>query len=650
MADPKITIKVEGSGLPQGGSDGQVLTRQDGKAVWGDALPKGSTPHQQLVTDANGVAKWEDKLAYKSTQKIPLVEETAFETFEESFTDDSGVTHTFSWADPTPFVLEFEIGKTYYVNYDGVEYECATYLDSQGEFAIGNEAVAEGVYDGTGEPFFAYYQLDGAEAYYGLATATPGAHTISISEMNTTFTKLDSGYLAGVKPEAHQQLVTDAEGNTKWEEKLVYTEYEPVEVVPETALDVKRAMYCDHAHTWSNTSYASVLIEGCRYRVTLDNKTYVLTAFYHGTSPIDTDNQIGLGDPITTDNIIFHKPDGEYGFTVATWGGNLRIMFGAPYVNEDGSATYPKTVKIELLEESVKTIDPKYLAEDVEPNQQLVTDVEGNVKWEEKLAYSFEETVTEWDGNTSGLTRVLQTNMGSNGLYGPFDYSGTLDDLIGATVTMSDGKTYVITEDCVNDDRTGLLLHSYDLAAEPELAFTTVDNAIVPRNKEYDAGKTYTISTAGLWFHTNGQRYVASVTKETVKTIDPKYLPSEVPVIQSAQVGQTIVVKAVDENGKPTEWEAVGVTVTWDVDNMDSTGMPAPTCSVSYDEFVSAVQSGAHVRGVAIMGGEVAMVGDAVAINAMLAEGEEGWLIEMSHGSLTLGAIYKPDGTILHYT
>lgn len=36
MADPKITIKVEGSGLPGGGSDGQVLTKQNGKAVWGN--------------------------------------------------------------------------------------------------------------------------------------------------------------------------------------------------------------------------------------------------------------------------------------------------------------------------------------------------------------------------------------------------------------------------------------------------------------------------------------------------------------------------------------------------------------------------------------------------------------------------------------
>lgn len=29
--------------------------------------------------------------------------------------------------------------------------------------------------------------------------------------------------------------------------------------------------------------------------------------------------------------------------------------------------------------------------------------------------------------------------------------------------------------------------------------------------------------------------------------------------IESATVGQTIVVKAVDENGKPTEWEAVNL-------------------------------------------------------------------------------------------
>lgn len=33
----------------------------------------------------------------------------------------------------------------------------------------------------------------------------------------------------------------------------------------------------------------------------------------------------------------------------------------------------------------------------------------------------------------------------------------------------------------------------------------------------------------------------------------------QIPNIQTAEVGQAIVVKAVDENGKPTEWEAASV-------------------------------------------------------------------------------------------
>lgn len=39
--------------------------------------------------------------------------------------------------------------------------------------------------------------------------------------------------------------------------------------------------------------------------------------------------------------------------------------------------------------------------------------------------------------------------------------------------------------------------------------------------------------------------------------VDVSGLPEGVPVIQTATVGQTVAVKAVDESGKPTEWEAV---------------------------------------------------------------------------------------------
>lgn len=67
MADPKITIRVEGSGLPGGGADGQVLSRQNGKAVWVDVpseLPEGAADDiismladldaLPAVTDADG--------------------------------------------------------------------------------------------------------------------------------------------------------------------------------------------------------------------------------------------------------------------------------------------------------------------------------------------------------------------------------------------------------------------------------------------------------------------------------------------------------------------------------------------------------------------------------------------------------------------
>lgn len=42
-----------------------------------------------------------------------------------------------------------------------------------------------------------------------------------------------------------------------------------------------------------------------------------------------------------------------------------------------------------------------------------------------------------------------------------------------------------------------------------------------------------------------------------IHKLDAKYIPDSVPNIQSAEIGQTLVVKAVDENGKPTEWETI---------------------------------------------------------------------------------------------
>ena len=45
--------------------------------------------------------------------------------------------------------------------------------------------------------------------------------------------------------------------------------------------------------------------------------------------------------------------------------------------------------------------------------------------------------------------------------------------------------------------------------------------------------------------------------------LDEKYIPNNIPKLSTASIGQTIVVKSVDENGKPTEWEAVETQSDW---------------------------------------------------------------------------------------
>lgn len=48
-----ISIKVSGS-LPNGGSDGQVLIRQDGKPVWGNCPTSGESVSAESIKAALG--------------------------------------------------------------------------------------------------------------------------------------------------------------------------------------------------------------------------------------------------------------------------------------------------------------------------------------------------------------------------------------------------------------------------------------------------------------------------------------------------------------------------------------------------------------------------------------------------------------------
>lgn len=74
------------------------------------------------------------------------------------------------------------------------------------------------------------------------------------------------------------------------------------------------------------------------------------------------------------------------------------------------------------------------------------------------------------------------------------------------------------------------------------------------------------------------------------------FIHTTAPIVQTASVGQTVVVKAVDENGKPTEWEAKDVSGSAGVfivhadahwDGMNETY----TYDKTYQEIIDAVKA-----------------------------------------------------------
>ena len=164
-------------------ASGKINVDNRGMLKPNSTVPSGSTPYQQLVTDGNGNAKWEDRLAYETgpvlTEIVP--EETV------SFTPNSGAM-TALW----PPTFNAVAGSTYIVKFDGADYTCTCIRlgEEGGPLVLGNLSIAE-VGDDTGEPFFIVYGVQWSIASSDSATE----HTISISEKQVSISKIDEKYL-----------------------------------------------------------------------------------------------------------------------------------------------------------------------------------------------------------------------------------------------------------------------------------------------------------------------------------------------------------------------------------------------------------------------------------------------------------------------
>ena len=141
-----------------------------------------------------------------------------------------------------------------------------------------------------------------------------------------------------------------------------------------------------------------------------------------------------------------------------------------------------------------------------EPYKSLVTDGEGNVKWEDRLAYESTYTIS-WDGNTDGLVSVELAP--GYVYYKVSDFAIDRDNLLSFNYTISNG---LHSEGGVNHTTSlGAVWSDNGSAFFVVLEPTTESGITFPESGLYLSGDV---------------TYVNKITLSCVKRIDRKYITS----------------------------------------------------------------------------------------------------------------------------
>ena len=145
-----------------------------------------------------------------------------------------------------------------------------------------------------------------------------------------------------------------------------------------------------------------------------------------------------------------------------------------------------------------------------------------------------EQTVIEWDGDTTGL-------VGANGvLYKVSDVIPAKSDVLGGTITLSNGSAITITP-----DMTGMTDGD---------SFTIAEFALIIASAGVFSDKGFSFTETGIYFMSGSNVHTSKLVYGSTKTIDPKYLPSDavLPYVTAADNGK--VLQVVDG-----EWAAVSI-------------------------------------------------------------------------------------------
>lgn len=148
------------------------------------------------------------------------------------------------------------------------------------------------------------------------------------------------------------------------------------------------------------------------------------------------------------------------------------------------------------------------------PYQQLVTDGEGNAKWEDRLAYG--ATVISWDGDTTDRVNVNGFAYKVSGL------TPTKEELIGASLSMSAGRTFTLRAEDIGEGENYL-----DIMGTALISYA--DNVLA---------HGFTLPEKGIYFSYDApESYISGLSWGKVKPLDSDFIPKNYNVLFTMEAG-----------------------------------------------------------------------------------------------------------------
>ena len=377
------------------------------------------------------------------------------------------------------------------------------------------------------------------------------SHTGKAADAGAVGTALDDfeKRMERLSPEptrANQILATDESGNVHWQDKTHYSTFSQETVFEEYTV-------ADQSGAWiRDQSLLADVVAGAEYTVTYNGTDYTLIAY----------NDANFGPSLGNVSILSSGEDTGEPFYL----GNLSRAI--PQILAYFTTNGPHVFSIKGTSEKVKPLPGKYVGGGVYPGKGLYATTIGT-----ESAYAAGQASVALNSAIAQGDNALAEGFG----HAEGDYSHAEGSWTYATGHYSHAEGLHTRAESSSQHVQG----KYNVADEQEKYAHIVGNGKGSNSRS----NAHTVDWAGnAWFA--GKIYSGGTDQDDGEAAEVALktdIPDAIVTPESATVGQSIVVKAVDEAGKPTSWAAETVVKRINGKAPDDTGNVESFHSVSFN-------------------------------------------------------------------